>query len=332
MFMLELLVGTEMSTSDCCHGKLLDFFNCSDNALCVVQALSRPFAKAHMPHETRDVTLVNKAGREWTVKWLYKDGCSSGFSGGWRGFSLDHRLEESDVCVLEVVDQKNFIILVHIFRVLGAPQEDAGDYRPTPGRARNASLLKRKVSLVDSPGYSPSCSPDPRSTKKCLQNGAYGSAAGCSKIENLDISQWQTPPKVELPSCSKRAPKIAARVGLDLVPDENIPGTHKEKKVKSSPTTSDEVYAQYANFATPPPGDAENVGKVADLEVHPLNSIQAATENVEASREHLLKLGKELVGNQTAPKASSGPPSSSHSRGDEQMQIGSPIQVPDSNG
>lgn len=271
-----------------------------------------------MPQETRDVTLVNKAGHKWVVKWLYKGGHSSGFSGGWRGFALDHRLEESDVCVLDIVDEKNFVILVHIFRVIGAPKEDAGDYRPTPGRARNASVNKRKAASDSSHP-----APGPSSAKKCLNNANHNSVAGCSKVENVDHAQWQTPSKDELPSCAKRAPKNAAKA--DFVPDETLPCTHKGKKVKSSPTTSCEVFAQYASFPSPPPGDAENKEKGADLKVRPLNSKQAAADQkVEASRENLLKLGKELVGNQPAKSAS--PSSSSHSHGSGEMQIESPIQ------
>lgn len=264
-------------------------------------ALSRPFAKAYMPQETRDVTLLNMAGNQWTVKWLFKES-GSGFSGGWRGFSLDHRLEESDVCVLELVDAKNFVILVHIFRVIGAPKEDLGDYRPAPGRARNAGQPKRK--MVPDSSY-----PGPSSSNKCSNLSAK-----YSKVEDLDPSQWQTPAKVEQLSCSKRAPKNSAKV----VSDETL--AHKGKKVKASPTTSCEVYAEYVSFVTPPPGGVEN----AALEVRPLNSKQAATtDKVEATRENLLKLGKELAGQQTAKSASPSLPS--HSDGNEKMQNGPPI-------
>lgn len=271
------------------------------DALAVVQCLNRSFAKAYMPHETRDVTMLNMAGNKWTVKWLYKDS-GSGFSGGWRGFSLDHRLEEYDVIVLEVVDQENFVILVHIFRVIGAPKEDTGNYRPTPGKARNASLNNKRKMMPENSRAGPSSS----------QN------AKCSKVENLDHTQWQTPPKVELPSCSKRAPKTAAKLVLGI-PAADFE-THKGKKVKPSPTTSCEVYAEYTSFVTPPPDD---VIKGADLDVRPLFTKQAEAGD---SRETLLKLGKELA---TAKSAS--PSSSSASDGCEKMQTVSPSPDKDLN-
>lgn len=241
-----------------------------------------------MPHETREVILLNKAGNQWPVKWLYKES-GSGFSGGWRGFSLDHRLEEHDVCVLEVLDQDNFIILVHIFRVIGAPKEDAGDYRPTPGRARNASSSQNKRKMAFEAG--------PSSSKKVLNYGNH---------------EWQTPPKLELPSCSKRAPihsKIA--VAHSSCSDPGFDETHMGKKVKSPPTISSEVYAEYTSFNTPLLED----GRGADLDVRPLDTKQAAAAaDTEAPRETLLKLGKELVGQGQQADASP----SSH--GDEQMQ------------
>nr|XP_024395529.1 B3 domain-containing protein Os11g0197600-like [Physcomitrium patens]PNR41431.1 hypothetical protein PHYPA_018834 [Physcomitrium patens] len=108
--------------------------------------LNRPFSKAYMPQESREVTLCNKAGHEWPVKWLFKEtNSSSGFSGGWRRFSLDHRLEESDVCVFEIVDETNFVILVHIFRALGQPGEDNSDYRPSSSRDWGVDQRKRKT-------------------------------------------------------------------------------------------------------------------------------------------------------------------------------------------
>lgn len=109
---------------------------CNFLSIAVVQAITKAFAKEWMPKETREVTLIDRAGNKWPTKWLYKDGgVTSGLSAGWRGFALDHRLEEGDVCVFELVDRENFGLLVHIFRVLGRPEEDLGVYRPTPHKS-----------------------------------------------------------------------------------------------------------------------------------------------------------------------------------------------------
>lgn len=94
------------------------------------------------------------------------------------------------------------------------------------------------------------------------------------------------------------------------------------KKAKASPTTSFEVYAEYASFVTPPPGDSEKVGLGAGLKICPVPAKQSVADERESSRNNLLKLGKELV--QTTESASPSP-SSSASDGSEEMHIIPPI-------
>lgn len=111
----------------------------------MLQNLNRQFGNEHMPKTTQNITLMNKAGFKWPVKWI-KSGTQAGCSGGWRRFSLDHRLEEFDVCVFEVVDTKKIVILVHIFRVLGSG-EDCGSYRPSEADGRNDGKKRKEIEL-----------------------------------------------------------------------------------------------------------------------------------------------------------------------------------------
>ncbi|KAG0585486.1 hypothetical protein KC19_2G015400 [Ceratodon purpureus] len=288
--------------------------------------LSRPFAKKHMPTETREVTMQNMAGHSWIVKWLHKEAGSGGFSAGWRGFALDHRLEEGDVCVFEILDQKHYVLLVHIFRVVGGPKEDTRDYCPTPGRGRNADWIqtptgfKRRLE-ADSSRQHPAGPSSPMKSLNSPTPGKYKAPVRCSKIEDPDYTL--TPQKVQMPSSSKRGPKPAAKVGHgvrspDFVPDESLEDCQKAKKVKISPTTSFEAPAEYASFATPRPGDLEKVG--LDLNVRPLLTKHIATDT---SDDELLKRGKELV---KATKSASPSSSSSDSEpGGEEMQTVPPI-------
>ncbi|KAG0601089.1 hypothetical protein M758_11G083100 [Ceratodon purpureus] len=79
------------------------------------------FSRQHLPPISVDITLQDTFGYQWAAKWVVS-GHHSGVGGGWAAFSLDHRLEEGDVCVLEVLDSmKECIILVHIFRVVEVP-------------------------------------------------------------------------------------------------------------------------------------------------------------------------------------------------------------------
>lgn len=69
-----------------------------------------------LPAETGDATLLDDTGKSWTCKWLV-NGSGKRLSAGWKRFSLDHQLDESDVVIFEVVSRENLTLLVHIFRV-----------------------------------------------------------------------------------------------------------------------------------------------------------------------------------------------------------------------
>ena len=73
-----------------------------------------------MPPTRAHITLQDTFGYQWPAKWVVS-GHHSGMSDGWAAFSRDHRLEEGDVCVFEVLDSKDCILLVHIFRVVEVP-------------------------------------------------------------------------------------------------------------------------------------------------------------------------------------------------------------------
>lgn len=122
--------------------------------LWLMQGIPKQFAKEWMPSAIKEVTLVNKGGHSWPAKWIAGRG---GFSGGWRRFSLDHCLEEHDVLVFELIDKANYVLLVHVFRVLGCPWE---------------------VSRLNTPALSP----DQRAKRKSL-NGheADGTPGGASE-------------------------------------------------------------------------------------------------------------------------------------------------------
>lgn len=109
----------------------------------MMQGLPKQFREKWMPSKAQKVTLVNKGGHSWSANWMSSQG---GLSGGWRRFAIDHRLEDHDVCVFELIDRTNCVLLIHIFRVLGCPGEDPGLYTPasTPSRSPVDKKNKRK--------------------------------------------------------------------------------------------------------------------------------------------------------------------------------------------
>lgn len=85
--------------------------------------LSSDFSSEHLPSEIQEATLLDASGKAWSARWL---GSRSGLSGGWRKFSLDHGLEEGDVCVFELIDKNKLIFKVHVFRVVELRNELPG--------------------------------------------------------------------------------------------------------------------------------------------------------------------------------------------------------------
>ncbi|MCO5608882.1 hypothetical protein L7F22_063100 [Adiantum nelumboides] len=94
-------------------------------------SLASDFAIKYLPQEIQQATLLDSSGMAWSARWL---GSRNGLSGGWRKFSLDHGLEEGDVCVFEVIDRKKLVFKVHIFRVIelknGLPGRDHYLHKP----------------------------------------------------------------------------------------------------------------------------------------------------------------------------------------------------------
>ncbi|MCO5610484.1 hypothetical protein L7F22_064722 [Adiantum nelumboides] len=97
--------------------------------------LDTDFSVQYLPSQIQEVALLDTSGKSWSARWL---GARNGLSGGWRKFSLDHGLEEGDVCVFELLDSKKIVFKVHIFRVVPLRIEIPGRahyLRKPPGKA-----------------------------------------------------------------------------------------------------------------------------------------------------------------------------------------------------
>ena len=148
-----------------------------------MQPIPKQFAKDWLPSENKEIILVNKSGHQWPAKWLASQG---GLSAGWRRFSLDHRLEEHDVCVLELIDKVNHTLLVHIFRALGGPEEDPGLYTlaSTSLRSSEGKKNSRKSFPADSNGHKSQCTPG-KGQESVNQSNDKSTWEPCSGAKNL---------------------------------------------------------------------------------------------------------------------------------------------------
>ncbi|KAK8706621.1 hypothetical protein V6N13_050177 [Hibiscus sabdariffa] len=81
--------------------------------------LSKHFCSNHLPEEDRIMVLEDEEGQEFEAKYLAE---KDGLSGGWRGFSIAHKLLEGDICIFHLVAPSKF--KVYIVRKSGSDEVD----------------------------------------------------------------------------------------------------------------------------------------------------------------------------------------------------------------
>ncbi|MCE3214630.1 hypothetical protein HAX54_052915 [Datura stramonium] len=76
---------------------------------CFWLGLPTRFCQDHLPKSTVDVLLVNEEGLEYEALFISK---RTGLSGGWRAFALDHKLDDGDALVFELVEPTKFKVYI----------------------------------------------------------------------------------------------------------------------------------------------------------------------------------------------------------------------------
>ncbi|PIA56422.1 hypothetical protein AQUCO_00700623v1 [Aquilegia coerulea] len=79
--------------------------------------LPAKFCSSHLPKEDVMLTLVDENQEEFSAKYLTS---KTGLSGGWRGFSLAHRLVEGDALVFHLIKDTKFQVYIVRAFSLGA--------------------------------------------------------------------------------------------------------------------------------------------------------------------------------------------------------------------
>ncbi|OVA02215.1 B3 DNA binding domain [Macleaya cordata] len=72
---------------------------------CFWLGLPRQFCKDHLPSNELKMVLEDENGVEYDTIYI---GSRAGLSGGWRGFALDHKLDDGDAVVFELVEPARF--------------------------------------------------------------------------------------------------------------------------------------------------------------------------------------------------------------------------------
>lgn len=70
-----------------------------------MKGLPRQFCKDYLPKTVTDMVLEDEDGEEFEAVFI---GEKTGLSGGWRAFALEHKLDDGDALVFELVKPKRF--------------------------------------------------------------------------------------------------------------------------------------------------------------------------------------------------------------------------------
>lgn len=76
---------------------------------CFWLALPSKFCKEHLPPNELKMVLEDEKGLEYDAIYI---GSRTGLSGGWRGFAMDHNLEDGDVLVFELSEPDRFKVYI----------------------------------------------------------------------------------------------------------------------------------------------------------------------------------------------------------------------------
>lgn len=79
--------------------------------LAISKALPSRFCVDNFPEETMDVVLEDEKGEEYEAVYI---GRRSGLSGGWKRFALDHKLDDGDALLFELVEPKRFKVCMRV--------------------------------------------------------------------------------------------------------------------------------------------------------------------------------------------------------------------------
>lgn len=225
----------------------------------MTQTIPGQYSKKHMPGERIQIKVQDTNGFQWPASWIKSDH-HSGISGGWAAFSRDHCLEEGDVCVFEVLDNKDWTVLVNIFRVVDVdlkPNSRGGwekTYKIVYGATRKErgvttkSLLKKTGSSVKkSQAKSLPSNKKAKSTEnfdiidapvKNLTKGRVtrSSADALTKLEEVDVKPDISSMGLSAKNLPKSSFKVKQEIGADC---GDVKPTLEQLKASLRPSSAD---------------------------------------------------------------------------------------------
>ncbi|KAL3334008.1 hypothetical protein AABB24_030666 [Solanum stoloniferum] len=118
---------------------------------CFWLGLPTRFCQDHLPKSTVDVLLVDEEGIEYEALFIGK---RTGLSGGWRAFALDHKLDDGDALVFELVEPTKFKVYIVRASQCSSEVDKSGaekgesEAEETPKSERKRSSNKSEVPTI----------------------------------------------------------------------------------------------------------------------------------------------------------------------------------------
>ncbi|KAL2317350.1 hypothetical protein Fmac_031226 [Flemingia macrophylla] len=112
--------------------------NSSNPSFIKSMGLPPKFCEEHLPRTVYNMVLEDENGSEYEAIYI---GNRNGISGGWRAFALDHRLDDGDALVFELIEASRFKI--YIVRAFPDSVEEKGmDIFEEEGNMHDTEALK----------------------------------------------------------------------------------------------------------------------------------------------------------------------------------------------
>lgn len=89
---------------------------------CFWLGLPSKFCEDHLPKTLLDMVLEDENGTEYGAVYIGK---RTGLSGGWRGFALDHKLDDGDALVFELIEPARFKVYIVRASEVSSKKNDA---------------------------------------------------------------------------------------------------------------------------------------------------------------------------------------------------------------
>ncbi|MED6196105.1 hypothetical protein PIB30_044165 [Stylosanthes scabra] len=151
---------------------------------CFWLGLPLRFCAKHLPKTVCNMILEDEAGKEYDAVFI---GNRSGLSGGWRGFALEHKLDDGDALVFELTEKTRF----KVYRIRAFPDSAEEDEKQNLKEEGNKRVKKAAKANSNSESES-------NKTKKGIAHKTDEVECSKNNLPESNVDVEAKPPEVKL--------------------------------------------------------------------------------------------------------------------------------------